>query len=279
MRSLEVIVVLVVAFGYSWTGFARADDANELQACLQAHTDGQRARNAGKLVSAANEFARCADAACPSGPRSDCTEWLGEVQQGTPSVAVSVRGEKGEDHVDATLYIDGQLVRPRLYGRSIAVDPGAHVLRVEFSDGRSTEERFVAREGEKNRPIAVAFPSAALGIKEPVPVSTRRPVPVGTYLLIGVSVAGAATFAAFGADGKTRQSSLEADPCRGTRTCSESRVDVMYRSYTVADIALLVSFLSGTAAVVSYALRPSVQREQASPSASWFAPNAPGVRF
>ena len=65
--SSAVVLALVLAFA---TPARAEDDATE--ACLSAHTEGQRAQKAGRLLEARARFLSCSAASCPDLAKQQC---------------------------------------------------------------------------------------------------------------------------------------------------------------------------------------------------------------
>ena len=163
MRSTPSLL-LVVALVSTTAAHAGADDR---AACLEASEQGQRLRNANKLVEASEQLRACARRECPAVVQSDCATWLGEVQRDMPTVVVTARDAAGVDRIDVRVSVDGVPFATQLDGGARPVNPGAHVFHVELADGTSVDQRVVVREGEKNQPIA-----ATLGTPAPGPAAT-----------------------------------------------------------------------------------------------------------
>src|ERR1700709_1044923 len=86
------------------SGHAAAQDK---QACVGAYEDAQRLRKDGKLTDARSKLLVCAQDACPAVLRKDCTVWIGEVEQATPTVLLAAKSPIGKDIVDVTVTVDG----------------------------------------------------------------------------------------------------------------------------------------------------------------------------
>jgi hypothetical protein len=99
---------------------------------------------------------------------------------------------------------------------------------------RPFEETVVVREGEKSRLIVALLED----LPAPAPVAAApRPSRVPVYVLGGVGVAAAASFAYFGISGLALRGQLAS--CRGS--CSQSRVDQGNADWVGADVSLGVA--------------------------------------
>ena len=239
----------------SWPGAATATNARALE-CANASEQGQRARDDGHLRTAHDDFALCASADCPAFVRKDCTVWLADVDASFPSIVVSVRGGQG-DLTAVRVLVDGAVVREKLDGEPIPVEPGEHVLRVEpATGGRIVEQKLLVRLGEKNRLVDVnvgeAAAASAGGGGEPLPgepshSSILRPV---GYVVGGVGVVGLGLLAYFGIASISDRNHLSS-MC--APTCASSDVDKLKTEEVAADVALAVGVLgvaAGAALVI-----------------------------
>lgn len=230
---------------------AQAADKGE---CRDAYVEGQRLRQQGKLTLARDELVVCAQDACPKVVRADCATWLAEVEASIPSVVVSAIGLDGTDSIDVRVLADGELLRERLDGRQIPLDPGPRLLRFELEGAPAIERRVVLREGDKSRSIEVSFerpappPPKRQEKQRPPRKHEERIVP---WPLVGVAgglaLAGVAVFVGLGVTAKNEYQELDercgpnaASPsARGT--CSPDEVDDVHMKLVLADVSLGVA--------------------------------------
>jgi hypothetical protein len=173
-----------------------------------------------------------------------------------PSVIVSAKDEQGADLSDVRVFLDGDPLVTKLDGRPARVDPGEHKLRIE-ADGRPpVEQHLVVRAGEKNRVIEVRLGSAGdttgqteHGAPPPEPRSAPDAKRTSALVFGGLALVAFGTEAYFGLSGMSDRSTLLAQPCAQTGTCSSSTVDSIRTKFTVADIALGVGLASGALAL------------------------------
>ncbi len=240
---------------------ARAAGNVTVDRCISASELGQTLRDQGQLLEARGQFVACAHSACPAAIRGECTKWLAGVDTRIPTIAVRAQDPKGEDLLDVRVFVDGKLAKERLDGRSIPVNPGDHRLRVEYEDAKPVELRILAREGEQNRLIDVTLSSgddaAPPDVPATPPVTSSPPgpttspvtpplpppaqswsiaqVPTGVWVLGGVGLVGAGTFAYYGNRGKSAVDEMR-ETC--APRCARSRVDDAQRDATIANVAL-----------------------------------------
>ena len=135
--------------------------ATDVQACLGASEKGQRARSAGKLREARDQFLVCGAEVCPALVRRDCTQWQAEVMSTLPTVVLGAKDKQGRDLFDVTVSMDGETLTKKLDGKSVPIDPGPHTFKFEVVGAAPVTERALVKEGEKTRVISVKFGDAA----------------------------------------------------------------------------------------------------------------------
>jgi hypothetical protein len=139
----------------------RADDPSPgSSACLASFEAAQTHRKEGQLLAAEKELLICGQATCPTVVRSKCIEWRDEVAEIVPSIVVTVTDAAGRDTSAAEVLVNGELVRDRLDGRPIRLDPGSHELRVRHGSEPDHVQQLVLAEGQRNREVAVSFAEA-----------------------------------------------------------------------------------------------------------------------
>jgi hypothetical protein len=162
---------------------ARADEA----ACIAASENEVALRKAGKLQAALKELALCAQPACSSEIRTECTKRIADVRAAEPSVVLAVTDESGNDLGAVTVGLDGAVLTTSLDGRSTMLDPGPHTLRFEASGMQTVEKQIIVREGEKDRKVSVVLKSAAPPSPPPAPLVVPPPAPEPTPPVQAVS--------------------------------------------------------------------------------------------
>ena len=256
-----ILVVLVsAACSLAMAREARGDDADAKYACAADHERTQRLRLIEKLREARGAALACAQDACPAIVRVECARLLSELDAVVPSIVVEVRDAAGNRALDCALELDGVSLG-KVDDRSIAVDPGEHVLRIATPDGRTSSQSFVVREGELRRAVIVGLPRAVEGpMRAPETVlgapsgetEAPRSTPWPVFVVGGLGLAALGSFAFFGLRGYREEVSLESS-C--APRCAPGNDDAMRRDYLVADIALGVGVLSLVAATWLYVAR------------------------
>jgi hypothetical protein len=195
LRSYLAVSVLVAS------ALASSRASADVQACLGASEKGQRARTAGKLREAREQFLLCSSDGCPAMVRRDCAQWQGEVLATLPSIVLGAKDRAGRDLFDVTVSVDGEPLVKKLDGKSLPIDPGPHTFKFEMTGAPPVVERALVKEGEKTRVIAVTFAigGAASETTAPPPAggeATDKPAPtrershtVFPWIVVGLGVA------------------------------------------------------------------------------------------
>jgi hypothetical protein len=259
---------------------ALADEASEKAACISASDEGQQLRDDGKYTRAREAFERCARESCPVLLRVDCVHWLLDLDQSSASVVINAKDAKGNDLIDVTVSVDGQVLVSKLDGKPIPVDPGAHLFHYEAVGFAPMEEHAVIHAAEKNRALNVHFgpalaprPTADTTIQGPdqaqavVPEVAPAPSPpsnnassnprVAGWVLAGVAVAAFANEAYFGLTGLSqRNTDIAPGGCVALRTCPPWEKGDIQTKFAVADVSLGVGLASAGLAAYFF-LRPA----------------------
>lgn len=235
MTRLTVAAALVLAV--QLLPCPRIAAAAEAGQCIAAHERGLATERAGKLLAARDAFVACADPTCPGVIAKECIGKLASTKASIPSVVVATDGA-GNGVASATVRIDGEPHPGGLDGRPIELDPGKHHLEVEVDDVRRSRF-FVARQGERQRRVVVAF---AVPDEDTAPLIHPAAWAVG-----GVGVAGLVTFAVAGGLGLAKQNALEDNCAPG---CLQEEIDIMRTRFRAADAGLGVGLVGLAGAVV-----------------------------
>jgi hypothetical protein len=211
--------------------------------CVAAYEEGQQSRARAALRQAREQFLVCADPACPNATRSDCTVWVGQLDDSMPTLAFAVTAEDGKDVTDVTVYVDDQKLAESLDGKALPVDPGKHTLRFERA-GKTVTLELVVREGEKNRAVPVAFGG---GQPKPKPAVEGGTISPGVWVLGGIGVAGFGLFGVMGGVALGERADAE-DTC--APDCTDSEVASIRAKFIVADVGLGVGIAATASAVV-----------------------------
>jgi hypothetical protein len=232
---------------------ARAD---EIDQCIDAHSEAQRLRLDGKLTEARADLVTCSREKCPSVVRAACGKWLGEVDEQIPSVVISVRNASGGDVTDAHVSIDG--APTTLDGRPLNLDPGKHQLRAEVAGHAAIEQTVVMSAGEHAREVVLTIADPAKSEVPTTPPSTptsSRPIPIIVYPLAAIGIVALGSFTVFGLSGRSDYFDYK-QKC--ATSCTSSDGDSARTKLIVADVSLGVSVVAIGAATYFFLARPTV---------------------
>lgn len=252
--SFSARIALVSALGMAvlLPSIATADVKEE---CINAAEKAQSLRRDKKLRGAREQLLLCVRDACPSFVQSDCVKWLGEVDQGMPTVVVRARDADGHDVVDVKVSVDDQPFLPQLQGTAMPIDPGAHRFKYEFGSGQVVEETVLVAEGEKDRVLRVEPKSAAVAVPPP-PGGGTEPSGggggLGPWILIGVGAASLVGFGVVETIAQVRYSDYQ-DTCGTTHSCDASNVSSLRAAFGTG-IALLGVGIVGVGVGVTWLL-------------------------
>ena len=274
MARAQWLAWLLAVAGIASVSDARADDETK-ETCVTAYHSAQELRLEGKLRQASEQAAICARTECPRVVRNDCTKWLVEIKQSTPTVVIKAKGPAG-DLGDVRVFVDDELVASSLDGSAIAIDPGRHTLRFEYGAYAPVTQSIIVATGVRNRPITVEF-SAPEPEPEPKPEPKPQELPVAGMVVVGVGVGFAAGFAALAAVGTSQVDDLR-DTCGQTQSCAEADIDDAKTKLIVGDVLLGAGIIA--AGVGTYLIISHVMGDEAADDSAvrWiFAPSPDGV--
>jgi hypothetical protein len=225
--------------------------------CLEAYEGSQVSRRAGDLLDARAKLRVCASEACPSIVRTDCVQWLGEVDRAVPSVVLEATTDMG-NVFDVTVTVDGKAVAAQLDGRPFELDPGVHTFVFERAGNPTLEQKLIVHEGEQSRIVTAAWtgPKPARMVEGPAlaaPAPAARPVPPIVYVLGAVGILGVADFVVLGIMGNSKKNELESS-C--SPFCSADEVGSVKTRYLIGDVGLGVGILALAGSVALFLSRP-----------------------
>jgi hypothetical protein len=224
----------------------RVFGADEKLACVNAADAAQQQRSAGKLRQARASLHICAREVCPAIVRSDCTQWLSEVEASVPTIVLRAQDPRGQDLTDVKVQLDGVPIADKIDGLPIEVDPGQHVLSCEHSGSKKLRQDIVVRTGDRNRTLSVVLedvePLLPVVIPPPTPITPSARPSTAVWVLGGVAVAATGTFAYFGIRALADYNRLKRE-C--APSCDPSDSDAVGTKLDVASVALGVAVVSG----------------------------------
>ncbi len=197
------------------------------EACVDAHSRGQDAKEQGKLSLARKLFFTCAQAGCPAAVQTDCARFADDLTNLQPTIVFVARDGDGNDLPNTSVYVDGILMVPALDGRPQDIDPGSHSVRFSHG-GRDEIVTVVIGTGEKGRMVQSKFGSPSIRHAGPSPVAEaaqparrRRAATTTTHprgslavaITGGVVAAGGAALALYGISKVPSSCSLSTNEC------------------------------------------------------------------
>jgi hypothetical protein len=256
VRRLPALAGQALLVAAALLGGAPAEAQDATNACVDAHVAAQRLRRDGKLRAAREQMVACARTTCPQVLVRECAAWLSEVEATLPSIVFEATDENGRDLVEVRVEVDGQLLLSRLGGSAVEMDPGEHQVRWTHPQRKPVEQAVVVREGDRGRRISARLeplvtPRAGGALAAP----GDRPVPLATWVLAGVGVAGIGAFGVLGGIGLSKEGDLDERGC--APNCPSEDVDSVRTTFLVGDIALGVGVGALAGAAIFYFTRPT----------------------
>ncbi len=231
-------------------GRARAD---EKLACVAAADAAQQQRSAGKLRQARASLHICAREVCPAIVKSDCTQWLAEVEASVPTIVLRAQDPRGQDVGDVKVQLDGVPIADKIDGLPIEIDPGPHVLTGERAGSKKLRQDIVIRTGDRNRTIALLLEDIPAIVVPPPPETPPVRTNTLAWVFTGVAVAAAGTGTFFGVRVLSEVNTLK-KTCVGP--CTDAELDPVRTKQNIADVSFAVALLSAGAATYFF-LSPS----------------------
>jgi hypothetical protein len=250
-----------------------AEDATKA-GCLRTYETSQVHRRNQELRAARQDLLVCAQDACPGIARSDCVQWLAEVEAALPTVVFEARDADGPVF-DVTVKVDGAPLAIQLDGRAVEVDPGIRTFTFERTGKPSIEQRVIVRAGEKSRSVVADWsPKPVVTSNEKVPM--ERPVPASVFYVGGIGAgAGLIAFGVAGIWGDIKKGQIESTDC--APFCSSSDVHTVRTLYAVADVGLGVAVVSLVTSGILYFARPERPIRTPATAAFFVDPSASGA--
>ncbi|MDI1428850.1 hypothetical protein [Polyangium sorediatum] len=252
----------LVFFAAATIPLAAPASATTKKECVASYEQTQSLRKEGKLAQAREAALVCSDNTCPRVVRGDCAEWLAEIEKSLPTVVLVARDDKGDETADVRVFEGDKLVRDRLDGKAMPMDPGEHVLRFERDGAEPVTRKVIVHEGDKLVRIEASFKKEPKA-PEPSPEDEKGSgVPIAPIVIGGVGLLGLGAAGVIGLLALSAKSDLEAS-C--APRCTDAAVDPVRTKLLAADITAGASLaLLGAAAVVYFVSKPKPTDEQKS---------------
>jgi hypothetical protein len=305
MALTHIRVAVFATFVVAGAAHATLASPISKEACVDAHSRGQDARDAGKVSLARKLFLSCAQNACPALVQSDCAKFANDLDQQQPTLTFAARDSNGNDLPDTTVYVDDILIVTRLAdGLPHDADPGSHVIKFQ-NNGRDEVMTVVLSSGEKGRAVIARFPAPGGELAKPdtagaagvgaapmtgTPVAAVRvhaepktSHPAGSKIAIvsgGVALLAGAAMAIVG------NKQIPSGCSSSTHTCiappGDPELSTAQKALRLQDIGITVGAVGAAALVggVLWYLTGSHTEREPTPglgAAPWLSPNAVGV--
>jgi hypothetical protein len=248
---------------------SQADEDDDT--CQRSYVEGQKLyKLQHDLLHGRAELLVCAKT-CPDQLRESCGRWLKEIEAELPSIVVKAKNGYGRDVSDVKIDVDDH---PIAYvdGLPIELNAGDHVIRVHTLDGRAVEQSVLVSAGEKLKVVEVWTEPRVVDV-----VRVRRPVSLGTFVLLGVGGVALASFATFAIWTSVEFASTNACASSG---CSPTNHDSSFDAKAaIADVSLGVSVAAFAAALIVFATRPKITEhvQRATFVAPWLVSGSGGL--
>jgi hypothetical protein len=227
MRPVWAALIASFVLEIPLAGVPRWAQADAIDACVTAAESGQKEQRAGQLRAARKAFLSCDRSECPAEVRTVCDRLLNAVETSVPTVIFGAKDSAGNDLVSVRVRVDGEIVAESMDGKAVPIDPGPHVFGFETAGSPPVEQRIVAREGEKNRPVIVSFAPSGVTVRVEE-ISPRRAPPALAYVFLGIGAAALGTFIGLDVNGQSRYSACQ------PHSCSSSTIDSLSAERDVA---------------------------------------------
>ncbi len=228
--------------------------------CIAAADEGQKLRDDGKLNAARDKFVVCATKTCPNIIAKSCASWRDDADRDMPTVTFRVLDEGGKEVLDAKIAIDETKDAQPITAKAAPLDPGEHVAHARRDGGRTADEKFLLRPGEKNRMIELHFAPLPPPPSQPKPglpppsavTNDGFRVPLLGWVGLGVFVAGGATTTVFAVMAKSDESDLRSRGC--APNCPSSDKDSINTKLLVANVGMGIGIVGLGVTVVTTVL-------------------------
>ena len=274
------VLCLALGLALAAPAIAHADDK---AACFDASEKAQKLKNDKKLVDARAQFIICARESCPSVVRVECAKSLTDVENAMSTVVVRARDAEGKDLIDVKVYVDGNLLLPKLQGTAVPVDPGEHKFRYEFPNGTSVEDTVLIAEGEKDRVLRAELKETAVSVSGGGgggggggETSKGGGIGPGPFIVGGIGLAALGVFIGLQVDAQGTYSDMK-NGCGLSGSCDPSKVSSLGTEFGVSGVMLAVGGVALAAGVVWLVVDLVGGHKNAEKAASVFTPA--GLKF
>lgn len=282
--------------------------------CVDADTQAQSLRRAGKLLGARDALRVCVDQGCPKLVSEDCTKRLDELESAIPSITFAAKDGAGRDLSAVTVSIDQKPFADHLDGTAIDLDPGQHTFSFKAADLPATTVTLLIQSGDRGRresvtlgsppPIPAAAPPAqsqtaavpgaapaaqaaqpAAAESQESPAGTAAEAPAGQsstrktlgWIGIGVGAAGLVVGGVTAGLASGKKSTIDSDPNCQSNHCAPSESGLV-NSYNQLRTVSSIGFIAGgVLAVTGVTLLLTAPHPTQAGAGLWFGVGSVGV--
>jgi hypothetical protein len=248
---------------FSWVVLAttlsgHAAFADEKADCEDAAVQGQKLRNAHKLVEARKALLVCAATQCPVVIQTDCTSWLTEVEQSLPTVVITATDGAGRDRLDVSVTLDDQGPAQKLSGEALPMNPGPHAVHLEGDGGAVLDQTILVKEGLKNQNVTVVLVDspapAPKAVTPPPEVPRTSPWRTVGWVAGAAGVVGLGIGTAFGVKAIADKNGAH---CDASNACDAGPLRDANTSATISTVGVVTGgvLIAGGAAILLFGPR------------------------
>lgn len=230
---------------------AHAQDPDKA-VCGAAYEQTQTLRRSGKLKLAREQAGVCSRETCAEFVRTDCAQWLAEIDAAMPTVLFQILLD-GVETTQATVTLDGQPWLDALDGTAKQIEPGTHSLRVESRDSLALVRDVQIREGEKARKLVFELKRQTSSASSPAPKvpSSSGGFGPGPWIVGGLGLAGLTVGAVTGGL-VIQQKSVTKEHCNEEAvTCDVEGLEAADLGRTLGPVSTVALVVGGLAAAAS----------------------------
>jgi hypothetical protein len=249
---------LAIAFAILTSTTIAAADTLSKEACVDAHSRGQDARDSGKITLARKLFLTCAQSGCPAAVQGDCARFADDLSNLQPTVNFAARDGNGNDLPNTSVYVDGMLVATSIDGRPIDIDPGNHTVKFSHA-GKDEVVTVVIGSGEKGRVVQARFGTASVSTSSSDAARTatapkqKRPTVTHPKGSMAVVIAGGVLAVAGGAVAFYGKSQIPAQCQLSTNECAAPPGDPVFDDASSAATTMNLGIVAAGVGVATLA--------------------------
>lgn len=264
LLGARVVLMLAVSAASAAAQETPSDTANEPPPappqdtgahCAAAYERAQTDKLAGHYVAASEAALACSQIECNPAIVRECVQLYEALERDTPTLVFAAKAEAGEV-LDVRVEMDGKVVKERIDGRPVRVDPGPHQFTFTDPQGRRIKMTQTARVGDRARLLEVTFgnPAAATPTDPLTPgvdggTQKSGGIPAMSYVLGGIGAVSLGVFAYYrvSAVGDYNHYNASCSP-----RCSPDDIDPVRTKFLMSYVALSIGAASLAGAGLVY---------------------------